>query len=240
MAASKEGGLIETAQQEVVERAFAMADLPVRSIMTPRRKIWWINADAELDARLAGLRESHHGICLVSRGRLDAVIGAVRKQDVLDAHLAGRSTDPLDALRPPVVVHDGATVLQLLELFKEHPVKISVVAESKKKKQGIVTQTDLLEAVAGDIPEEDEDPAFVEREDGSILIDAVTPIVAVLARLGLPAGLATGAHYTLAGLCLERLARMPKEGDRFELETWRLEVVDMDGLRVDKVLATRA
>ena len=120
-----------------------------------------------------------------------------------------------------MVVHDGATVLQLLELFKEHPVQVAVVADEHGSVQGIVTQTDLLEAVAGDIPEEDEDPAFVEREDGSILIDAVTPIVAVLARLGLP-------------------ARMPKEGDRFELGTWRLEVVDMDGLRGDKVLATRA
>lgn len=239
VAASKEGGLIETAQQEVVERAFAMADLAVRSIMTPRRKVWWIDADAALDARLVTLRDSHHGISLVSRGRLDAVIGVVRKQDVLDAHLAGRSIDPLESLRPPVVVHDGATVLQLLELFKEHPVQVAVVVDEHGSVQGIVTQTDLLEAVAGDIPEEDEDPAFVEREDGSLLIDAVTPIVAVLARLGLPAGLAAGAHHTLAGLCLEQLGRMPAEGNRFEIDHWRFEIVDMDGLRVDKVLATQ-
>ena len=90
------------------------------------------------------------------------------------------------------------------------------------------------------IPEEDEDPAFVEREDGSLLIDAVTPIAAVLAKLGLSPRLATGAHYTLAALCLERLGRMPVEGDRFEVEDWRFEVIDMDGLRVDKVLADRA
>lgn len=241
VAASKEGGLIETAQQEVVERAFAMGNLAVHSIMTPRRKVWWIDADAALDRRLETLRDSNHGISLVSRGRLDAVIGVVRKQDVLDAHLAGRSTDPLESLRPPVVVvHDGATVLQLLELFKEHPVQVAVVVDEHGSVQGIVTQTDLLEAVAGDIPEEDENPAFVERDDGSMLIDAVTPIVAVLARLELPPRLATGAHHTLAGLCLERLGRVPAEGDRFEIENCRFEVIDMDGLRVDKVLVTKA
>ena len=239
VAASKEGGLIEGAQQEVVERAFAMADLAVRSIMTPRGKVWWIDADTTLDARLASLRDSGHEMSVVSRGRLDAVLGVVRKQDVLDAHLSGRSTDPLDAMRPPVVVHDGATVLGVLELFKNQPVQMAIVVDEHGAVQGIVTQTDLLEAVAGDIPAEDEDPAFVQQDGGALLVDAATPIAAVLPRLDLPPTLATGAHYTLAGFCLERLGRVPAQGDTFSVEGWRFEVVGMDGLRVDKVLVTR-
>lgn len=87
---------------------------------------------------------------------------------------------------------------------------------------------------------QDEDPAFVQQDGGALLIDAATPIAAVLPRFDLPPMLASGAHYTLAGFCLERLGRVPAAGDRFSAEGWRFEVVGMDGLRVDKVLATRA
>ncbi len=240
VAASKEGGLIETAQQEVVERAFSLSEFRVRSIMTPRRKVVWVNTEDDLHAQMATVRGNKHEMAIVARGKLDTLLGVVRKQDLLDAHLDGRTLDPLAVLRDPVVVHDGATVLHVLELFKNRPVQMAVVIDEHAVVQGIVTQTDLLEAMAGDIPEEDETQSIVERADGSLHIEGTTPVLAVMQRLGLSKASFTGEYHTLAGFCLHRLGDVPVTGVRFAWEGWRFEVMGMDGLRIDKVSAVRA
>lgn len=116
---------------------------------------------------------------------------------------------------------------------------MAVVVDEYGVVQGIVTQTNLLEAMAGDIPEENERDTFDEREDGSLLVDGATPFLDVMKCLELPSATATGAFQTLAGFCLHHLGGLPVAGVGFELEGWHFEVVDIDGMRIDKVIALR-
>lgn len=238
VAASREGGMLEGAQQEVVERAFDMTELKVTSIMTPRREVYWIDADTDPAAQMAALRGNRHEMALLCRGRMDTVLGVVRKQDLLDAHLDGQPLDPVAVTRDPVVVHDGTTVLHVLELFRNQPVQMAVVVDEHATVRGVVTQTDLLEAMAGDIPEDGEEAPVTEREDGSLLIDGAMPILQVVDRLGASKGALTGEYQTLAGFCLRHFGGVPRQGDRFDWEGRRFEIVDIDGFRIDKVLVS--
>ncbi len=238
VAASREGGVLEGAQQEVVERAFDMTTLKVTSIMTPRREVYWIDADADRHAQMAAVRANKHEMALLCRGHMDVVVGVVRKQDLLDAHLDGRPLDVVAVVRDPVVVHDGTNVLHVLELFRNRPVQMAVVVDEHATVRGVVTQTDLLEAMAGDIPEEGEEAPVIEREDGSLLMDGSIPILAAIDRLGAPKTELTSEYQTLAGFCLRRFGGVPAVGDHFDWEGRRFEIVDLDGLRIDKVLVS--
>ena len=252
VAASKDAGLVGQAQQEVVERAFALGERRVRAIMTPRHDVYWIDADGLPDALLRGIRESPHEQMVVARGTLDKVVGVLRKQDLLDLYLDGKLMPPggaeggaavLGAVREPLVVHDGETVLQVLETFKNRPVQMALIVDEYGALRGVVTQTDLLEALAGEIRDERDDADVVRREDGSFLVDATMPIQEAFEQLGM-GEVPGGAEYrTLAGFVLSRFGHVPVAGENFEWEAVggarRFEVVDMDEHRVDKVLVSK-
>ncbi len=248
VAASREAGLVVQAQQEVVERAFGMGERRVRAIMTPRHDIYWIDADGAPDALLRGIRQSRHEQVVVARGTLDKIVGVLRKQDLLDLYLDNKllpsasdgSTGLLTAMREPLVVHDGATVLQVLETFRNRPVQMALIVDEYGALRGVVTQTDLLEALAGEITDANDELDITERADGSFLVDATMSIKDAFDQLSfgsVPYG--NGEYRTLAGFVLMRLGRVPVVGDHFEWEaagvTRRLEVVDMDEHRIDKV-----
>lgn len=253
VAASKDAGLVQQSQQEVVERAFALGDRRVRAIMTPRHDVYWIDAEDDTETMLRGIRKSRHEQVVVARGTLDRVVGILRKQDLLDLHLDGKlspsnddtgsSATLVDALREPLIVHDGATVLQVLEVFTNRPIQMALIVDEYGALRGVVTQTDLLEALAGEIKDEDE-LAVTKRDDGSFLVDATLPVQEAFEHLGIARDADHGGEYrTLAGFVLSKLGRIPRAGDHFDWETdgnaWRFEVVDMDAHRVDKVLAVK-
>ena len=179
-------------------------------------------------------------------------IGVLRKRDLLDIHLDGKlppsggdgSASLLEAVREPLVVHDGATLLQVLETFKDRPVQMALIVDEYGALRGVVTQTDLLEALAGEITDADEELDVTRREDGSFLVDATMAVQDAFGQLGIADAPPDGGEYrTLAGFVLWRLGRIPATGEHFEWaiadEVWRVEVVDMDGHRVDKVLVSK-
>ena len=137
----------------MVERAFGMGERRIRTIMTPRHDIYWVDANGSAEAMLKGIRGSRHEQIVVARGTLDQVVGVLRKQDLLDLHLDGKllpdmngGSDLLAAVRDPLVVHDGATVLQVLETFRNRSIQIALIVDEYGALRGVVTQTDLLEA----------------------------------------------------------------------------------------------
>jgi putative hemolysin len=254
VAASRSAGLVDQAQQEMVEHAFGMGERRVRAIMTPRHDVYWVDADGTAEAVLHGIRQGRHEQIVVARGSLDSVVGVLRKQDLLDLHLDGKLPLPgtgegsaalLAAVREPLVVPDSATVLQVLDTFKNRPVQMALIYDEYGALRGVVTQADLLEALAGDIPDADDEAAVTRREDGSFLVEATLSIQETFAHVGIGALPIDGGDYrTLAGFALSRFGRIPVAGDHFEWDgagdARRFEGVDMDGHRIDKVLISKA
>ena len=240
VAESQEAGLLQETQQEVLVRALDIGGRHIGEIMTPRTDVEWIDANDDREEIVRSLVESRHTQLLVARGSIDELLGVVTAKDLLDQVLAGRVLDPLAVLGEPLLVHEAMPILKVLELFKQAPVRLAAVVDEYGGLEGIVTQADLLEALAGELPEtEGEAPDVVEREDGSLLIDGLAPVHGILDRLGLKTRPTNAKFHTIAGFALAELGRLPKAGDQFTYENWRFEVVDMDGRRIDKLLAKR-
>jgi len=240
IAASREGGLVEEAQQTVVQRVLSIGDRRIGDIMTPRLEVQWIDADDERNEILKTVRQCHHDQILVSRGSIDEIIGVVRKQDLLDQLLDEAPLDPFLVMYEALIVHETASILAVLERFKAQPVRMAVVVDEYGSFEGIVTQTDLLEAIAGDLPETGKDePKVLVQENKSLLMDGLLRADDAFERLGMePAP--KGDFHTLAGFVLEHLKRIPKVGNAFTYRGWHFEVAAMDGRRIDKVLVRPA
>ncbi|KQV28305.1 hemolysin [Rhizobium sp. Root1203] len=238
VAESQEAGLLNQVQQQLVERVFNIGERPISDIMTPRLDVEWIDADDSEADILKTIRECSHEQLLVAHGSIDEPIGMVLKKDLLDQVLDGGKVKPMEVIRQPLVLHEGTSVVRVLDSFKASPVRLAIVIDEYGSLEGIVTQTDLLEAIAGDLPGSGEDPEIVIREDGSLLIDAMMPAFDAFERLGLRDRPDADFH-TLAGFALHVLQHIPQAGETFEFDGWKFEVLDMDGMRIDKILATR-
>ncbi len=236
VSASQEGGLLQEAQQELVERILNIGDRRINDIMTPRVDVDWIDMNDDRDETIRRIRECRHGQLLVGRGSIDEPLGIVLKRDLLHQVLDGQALDPLAVIRESLVVHEAMTIFKVLEQFKKAPVRLAMIVDEYGGLQGIVTQTDLLEAIAGNLPDVvGEEPEAVEREDGSFLIDGMMSAQDAFDRLAIPP--AEGGFHTIAGFVLSQLGHLPVLGEHFDYEGWRFEVVDLDGRRIDKLLA---
>ncbi|EHK52675.1 hemolysin family protein [Allomesorhizobium alhagi] len=237
--ASGRAGLLHEVQREVVERIFNIGQRRIGDFMTPRPEVVWIDAEESLEATLKTVRECRHEQIVVSRGEIDDVIGVVRKQDLLDQALDGKPLDPLVLVKEALVVHERTPVLGVFEQFKKRPIRMAVIVDEYGSFEGIVTQTDLLEAIAGDIPSaEDEEPEVIEQDGGSLLMDGRIPAQDAFNRLQIRERPQRGDFHTLAGFALFKFGRIPAPGDHFNWEDWRFEIVAMDGRRIDKLLVS--
>ncbi len=238
IAASQEGGLLQPAQQELVERVLSIGNRRITDIMTPRVDIEWIDTEDPQEETVKVIRDCRHEQVLVGKGGIDEPLGMVLKKDLLDQVLEGKALDVMAAIRQPIAIPEPMTIFRVLEQFKRAPVRLATVLDEYGVLQGIVTQTDLLEAIAGELPEiEGEEPGIVERADGSLLVDGMLSAPDAFDRLGLKER-PEGDFHTVAGFALSALGHLPQAGEEFEYEGWRFEIIDLDGRRIDKVLAT--
>jgi putative hemolysin len=234
---AERSGVLHKIEREMVEGVLDLENRPVRTIMTPRPDVAWVDLDQPKDAIVSKIRACPYAQLLASRGSIDEVAGVVRKQDLLEQVLGGIAFDIQSLLQPPLVVPEGASILRTLDLFRKTPVNTAVVVDEYGTVQGIVTRTDLLVAVAGDLPDVDgeSNPKVTAKSDGSLLIDAAMPMSEMRDLHGF-GKLPVGDFVTLAGFVLAQLGHIPEAGDQFVWEGWRFRVVDMEGRRIDKVL----
>jgi putative hemolysin len=235
----EKSGLIHAAEREMIEDVLDLADRPVSAIMTPRPDVIWIDSGGPEATTITAIRACPYAQLLVCRGTLDQVAGVVRKQDLLDQALAGRPLDITTCLHPPLAVPERTSILRTLEVFRKNPVNTAIVIDEYGTVQGIVTRTDLLEAVAGRLADVDgkPEPKISRRDDGAFLIDAATPVGDVVARLGLKEPREPGL-VTIAGLVLSKLDRGPLPGTRVSYDGWDFEIIEVDGTRIKKLLAS--
>ncbi|OOO02833.1 MAG: Magnesium and cobalt efflux protein CorC [Chromatiales bacterium USCg_Taylor] len=232
-------GALKREEKEMISGVMRLADWPVQAIMTPRQEVVWLDLDEGDEAIARRLQESHFSRLPVARGSLDRVLGIVQAKDLLNRAIAGKSLGIESALCQPVIVHRYILALQLLEMFRQSPIHMALVLDASGGLEGIVTAADFLKAIVGGLAEaggKDEPEAF-QREDGSWLIDGDLHIDVVKDRLGLREIPDERDFHTVAGLILWRLERVPAAGDHTDFGGFRFEVVDMDGPRIDKVLA---
>ncbi|WP_448188374.1 hemolysin family protein [Azospirillum sp. sgz301742] len=241
IAEGTQSGVFAPAERQMIEGVLRLADRTVRAIMTPRPDVLWLDPDDPPEAIATEIRDGGYSRFPVCRGDVDEVQGIVSAKALLDQALHGRPLDLRAALVQPMIVHDGTPVLRLLELFKQSTVHMAVVVDEYGSVEGIVTMTDIMESIAGEMPEagQEADSGLVQREDGSWLVDGMLPVDEVEATVGVPGLKGEGTYHTLAGFVLERIGHVPTASEHFLWRGHRFEVVDMDGRRIDKVLIQR-
>jgi putative hemolysin len=235
-----ETGVVEHAERDMIRGVMRLADRPIRALMTPRVDIMWLNIEtAEQDIR-ALLRDSPYSRFLVSQGELDEVLGVIQVRDLLAQLLAGRPLDVRESLLQPLFVHEDISALKALEQLRQVAIPVAIVVDEYGSVEGLVTATDILTAIAGEITEtaEEGEPQIIRREDGSWLLDGGLPADELRDLLALRSLPQDASFHTLAGLVLHQLGHVPTSGEHFELDGNRFEVIDMDGHRIDKVMVT--
>jgi putative hemolysin len=233
--------VFHTAERDMIDGVLRLADRSVRSVMTPRTDVMWIDLDDPPEVIRREIAESGHSRYPAGRKGLDDLEGIVHTKHLFDQVARTGSFDLKASLKPPLVVHEATPVLKLLEMFRENPVHMAVVVDEDGVLEGIVTPTDILTAIAGELPEDVADidePSAVRRDDGSWLIDGMLGIHEAERLLERKDMRADEDFETLAGFVLSRLGRIPKIGDHFEWDGLRFEIVDMDGRRIDRMLVT--
>jgi putative hemolysin len=234
-------GVIEAEQHQILTGVVRLAERPVREMMTPRTEVDWIDADADEAAIRDVIAASPHSRLLVAEGSPDSVVGAVKVREVLAALVAGEAVSIRDLMRKVEVVPDQLDAMDALRVLQAADVPLALVHDEYGHFEGIVTPIDLLTAIFGSFASDSDDgdiPQIIERDDGSLLVSGALSADLLADRLGLEYG-EDREFGTAAGYALSVLRKLPAEGEVFRDQGWRFEVIDMDGRRIDKLLAMR-
>jgi len=237
-----EAGVIEQHEHEMVRNVFRLDDRQLGSLMVPRADIIFLDVSLPIEENIGRLTESEHSRFPVCNGGLQSLIGVVNAKQLLSKTLKGRLTEFTSHLQACVYVPETLTGMELLEHFRTSGTQMVFVVDEYGEIQGLVTLQDMLEAVTGEfVPRNLEDSWAVQRQDGSWLLDGLIPVPELKDTLELKSVPEEdkGLYHTLSGLVMWLLGRMPRTGDIMTWESWTLEIVDLDGQRIDKVLASK-
>ena len=238
VAEAESSGVLEPGEKEMIAGVLKLGDRNVKVVMTPRHDVDSLNLEDDEEAIRAGLRASQHSRLPVYDASGD-VVGVVQAKELLAAYLAGNIPHIRDFIRHAPVIPDSADARDVIFALKDSPIHMGLVHDEYGHFRGLVTTADILGSIVGEFSTEDgpQELPVVRRDDGSLLLAGWMPLDDLLEVTGIRLG-ETNVH-TAAGFVIQGFGRLPNVGESFETQGWRFEVLDLDGRRVDKVLATR-
>jgi putative hemolysin len=231
-----ETGAIDSAEQEIIERVFHLGDRNITSLMTHRSDIIWFDVNDTEETIKEKIIDEPHSVYPICDDTIDNIKGIV---SIKDLYVTPDNIKFRDTMKPALFVPENNTPYQLLEKFKQSQIHTCFIVDEYGTLLGLITLNDILEAIVGDIPQEDvEDYEVVQREDGTFLVDAQIPFYDFLSKFEKTEWMNEGEQEfdTLAGFILHDLERIPHTGDSLEWRGFHFEIIDMDGHRIDKIL----
>ena len=240
VAEASSAGVIEESERAIISGVVRLADRPVREVMTPRTEVEWIDINADPEAIRAQIAEMPHTRMPVADGSVDEIIGVVHSRDLVRILVNGGPIDLRAIMLKGLFIPDHVDAMDALKALREAEVPMAFIHDEYGHFEGLVAPANLLAAIAGEFAsdqDEDTDPPLVERDDGSWLISGTLAADTMADRLGI--SLPEDRDFaTVAGFALWRLKHLPKTGESFAHKGWRFEIIDMDGRRIDKLLAS--
>jgi len=236
-------GIFEPIEEEIVTQVFRLSDRRASAIMTPRTEIDWIDVEEDMEAVRALLMESSHSRFPLAEGSLDHVVGIIFVRDLLLQRITGAEVDLRGIARPALFLPESMTALDIVEQMRASRSHMALIINEYGGLEGLVTISDVVEAILGSVetPGVEEEPEIVQRSDGSWLVNGMWSVDEFQERFGLKELPARDDldYQTVGGMIMAILEQVPSVGSQIEIDGYKLEVVDMDGRRVDKVLVQK-
>ena len=240
VAEATHAGVLDESERAIISGVVRLSDRPTREVMTPRTVVDWIDADADPETLRAFLQQTPHSRIPVAEGSVDQLIGVVATRDIAVALVEGRTVSLRTLMKEAQIIHDRMDAMDALVVLQASDVPMLFVHDEYGHFDGLVTPADLLTALAGAFASDadlDEDAPLVERDDGSWLVSGSVSADALSDRLGIAIP-AERDYATAAGFALSVLRRLPKVGEKFRFGGWQFEILDLDGRKIDKLLAS--
>lgn len=238
-----QSGVFDKAEQDIVERTFRLSDKRVNMLMRPRKEVVWLDIDSSLKTIRSKISKNPYAYFPVCQDNLDKVVGVVRIKQLLTQFLDEEKLDIKKVLQKPLFIPESMDGLSVLETFKKTGMHMAIVVDEYGNVQGVISLTDILEAIVGDIAtiDEKEEKPIMKRSDGSFLVDGSLSLDEFKEFFDVKKipGEKSGIFHTVGGFITNSIGRIPVSGDKFTWESFRFEVMDMDGNRVDKILVFR-
>ncbi|NHC04402.1 TerC family protein [Acinetobacter sp. 187] len=223
-------------QSVMVQGVLGLSERPVKSVMTPRPELEWVDLNEDQASIKAQILSMKHSRLIVAHGELDNIAGIVLTHNVLNDYIEFGQFNFEKHIREPVIVHESAQVLMVMEELRQAPLQMAIVLNEYGSIEGIATPIDVLEAIAGEFPNENElDAAAESLEDGSLILEGSTDIRHLSLLLNRDLVDDAEEYSTLSGYILFHLGHLPQNGEKFEAEGYVFEVVTMEGHKIEKV-----
>jgi putative hemolysin len=234
-------GVLDRNEETMIKRVLQFGDVKAQDLMTHRTRLVGIDLDDSEDESVNKMLASNHSHFPVYRGSIDNLVGIISIKKVFELLYRQKKINIASCMSDPLFLPDSARADRVLDSMKKHQTHMAVLIDEFGGMAGVVTATDIVESVMGEVPQDscDLEPKFVRRADGTLLIDGMVSIVDLSEELQLRLDELEDVAQTLSGLVMHLAREIPREGQIVRCKKWQFEVVDMDGNRVDKVLATK-